>query len=233
MRAAWSVVLGVRVRDASARRPLRRAIRSAYDLVHAGFAIPIGVVPVLVRASPPARRARGPDQAGRPSGRTGGRAGWGMVLGILGLPAWRPPRDPVAVSAAQLCGRPEGAAELTAWRRRGWEWEREVSSTLALVFEIGSSLREARTRQGLDFNEMESRTKVRAKYLRALEEEQFDQLPGHTYMKGFLRIYADASGLDGRLYVDEYNSRYITGDDDQAPPDAARHLVGTAPPTAA
>jgi cytoskeleton protein RodZ len=83
------------------------------------------------------------------------------------------------------------------------------------VFDIGSSLREARTRQGLDFNEMEYRTKVRAKYLRALEAEQFDQLPGHTYIKGFLRTYADSLGLDGQLYVDEYNSRYVTGEDEQ------------------
>ncbi|MGL6278889.1 MAG: helix-turn-helix domain-containing protein, partial [Gaiella sp.] len=42
----------------------------------------------------------------------------------------------------------------------------------------------------------------------------FDQLPGHTYTKGFLRVYADALGLDGDLYVDEYNSRYVSGDDD-------------------
>ncbi len=82
------------------------------------------------------------------------------------------------------------------------------------VFDIGSSLREARTRQGLDFNEMEFRTKVRAKYLRALEAEQFDQLPGHTYIKGFLRTYADALGMDGQLYVDEYNSRYVAGEDE-------------------
>jgi hypothetical protein len=82
------------------------------------------------------------------------------------------------------------------------------------VFDIGSSLREARTRQGLDFNEMEFRTKVRAKYLRALEAEQFDQLPGHTYIKGFLRTYADSLGMDGQLYVDEYNSRYVAGDEE-------------------
>jgi Helix-turn-helix domain len=82
------------------------------------------------------------------------------------------------------------------------------------VFEIGSSLREARTRQGLDFNEMEFRTKVRAKYLRALEEERFDQLPAHTYIKGFLRTYADALGMDGQLYVDEYNSRYVAGEEE-------------------
>jgi hypothetical protein len=82
------------------------------------------------------------------------------------------------------------------------------------VFDIGSSLREARMRQGLDFNEMEFRTKVRAKYLRALEEERFDQLPAHTYIKGFLRTYADSLGMDGQLYVDEYNSRYIAGEDE-------------------
>ena len=90
------------------------------------------------------------------------------------------------------------------------------------MFEIGSSLREARTRQGLDINEMEFRTKVRAKYLRALEAEQFDQLPGHTYIKGFLRTYADSLGMDGQLYVDEYNSRYVAGRGRAAAPDAAR-----------
>ena len=83
------------------------------------------------------------------------------------------------------------------------------------MFDIGSSLREARTRQGLDLNEMEFRTKVRAKYLRALEADQFDQLPGHTYIKGFLRTYADSLGMDGQLYVDEYNSRYVAGEEDQ------------------
>jgi cytoskeleton protein RodZ len=84
------------------------------------------------------------------------------------------------------------------------------------MFEIGASLREARTRQGLDFPELEVRTKVRAKYLRLLEEEQFDQLPAHTYIKGFLRAYADTLGLDGQLYVDEYNSRFVGGDDENA-----------------
>ncbi len=79
------------------------------------------------------------------------------------------------------------------------------------MFEIGSSLREARVRQHLEFEELEERTKVRAKYLRYLEEERFEQLPGHAYTKGFLQVYADALGLDGRLYVEEYNLRYVLG----------------------
>ena len=77
------------------------------------------------------------------------------------------------------------------------------------MFELGTSLREARTRQGLDLPQAELATKIRAKYLRALEEEQFDALPAETYVKGFLRAYADFLGLDGQLYVDEYESRFV------------------------
>ena len=77
------------------------------------------------------------------------------------------------------------------------------------MFEIGNSLREARVRQGLDFPQVELATKIRAKYMRALEDEQFEILPSETYVKGFLRSYAEYLGLDGQLYVDEYNSRYV------------------------
>ena len=82
------------------------------------------------------------------------------------------------------------------------------------MFEIGNSLREARLRQHLDFPELEQATKIRGKYLRALEDEQFDVLPAQTYVKGFLRSYAEYLGLDGQLYVDEYNSRFVVGEED-------------------
>ena len=82
------------------------------------------------------------------------------------------------------------------------------------MFEIGSSLREARLRQALDLPEVEQATKIRAKYLRALEDEEFDQLPAQTYVKGFLRSYAEYLGLDGQLYVDEFNSRYVVDGDE-------------------
>src|SRR5512133_3645174 len=80
------------------------------------------------------------------------------------------------------------------------------------MFEIGNSLREARLRQHLDFPEIEQATKIRGKYLRALEDEQFEILPAQTYVKGFLRSYAEYLGLDGQLYVDEFNSRYVRGE---------------------
>jgi cytoskeleton protein RodZ len=76
------------------------------------------------------------------------------------------------------------------------------------MFEIGSALREARERKGLSFPQVEEATKIRARYVRALEEEDFGVLPGATYTKGFLRAYADYLGLDGHLFIDEFNSRY-------------------------
>jgi cytoskeletal protein RodZ len=85
------------------------------------------------------------------------------------------------------------------------------------MFEIGNSLHEARVRQGVSLATAEIATKIRAKYLKALEEEQFDALPAQPYVKGFLRTYADFLGLDGQLYVDEYNSRFVSGEEEGRP----------------
>src|SRR5437868_507001 len=85
------------------------------------------------------------------------------------------------------------------------------------MFEIGSSLREARTRRQIGIAQVEQATKIRGKYLRALEEEQFALLPAQTYVKGFLRTYAEYLGLDGQLYVDEFNSRFVSGGDEHEP----------------
>jgi Helix-turn-helix domain len=90
------------------------------------------------------------------------------------------------------------------------------------VFEIGNSLREARVRQRLEHRDVELGTKIRARYIRALEEEEFATLPGDTYIRGFLRTYADYLGLDGQIYVDEYSSRYAADGRDERPPDRAR-----------
>jgi Helix-turn-helix domain len=90
------------------------------------------------------------------------------------------------------------------------------------MFEIGNSLREARVRQGLDYPQVELATKIRAKYIRALEEEEFAVLPSGTYIKGFMRSYAEFLGLDGQLYVDEYNSRHVVEGFDDMPQRRAR-----------
>jgi cytoskeletal protein RodZ len=74
--------------------------------------------------------------------------------------------------------------------------------------EIGPTLREARMRARIDISEVEAETKIRAKYLRALENEEWDLLPGPTFVKSFLRTYADALGLDSRALVEEYKLRH-------------------------
>ena len=96
------------------------------------------------------------------------------------------------------------------------------------MFEIGNSLREARLRQNLDFPRIEEGTKIRGKYIQALEAERFEVLPGDTYVKGFLRTYAEYLGLDGQLYVDEYNSRFASVEEPMTPstpPTRPRHRV--------
>ena len=57
-------------------------------------------------------------------------------------------------------------------------------------------------------SQVESATKIRAKYLRALENEEWDALPGPTYVKTFLRTYAEYLGIDARSLVEEYKLRY-------------------------
>ena len=63
-------------------------------------------------------------------------------------------------------------------------------------------------RARIDISEIEAETKIRAKYLRALENEEWDLLPGPTFVKTFLRSYADYLGLDSRLLVEEYKLRH-------------------------
>jgi cytoskeleton protein RodZ len=79
--------------------------------------------------------------------------------------------------------------------------------------EIGSLLRETRIRNKIDITTVEDATKIRAKYLRALENEEWKVLPGPTYVKTFLRTYAQFLGLDPHLLVDEYSARFEEPED--------------------
>jgi cytoskeleton protein RodZ len=74
--------------------------------------------------------------------------------------------------------------------------------------DIGETLREARMRRRIDMAEVEAATKIRAKYLRALENEEWSLLPGPTFVKTFLRTYAEYLELDARSLVEEYKQRF-------------------------
>jgi cytoskeleton protein RodZ len=88
--------------------------------------------------------------------------------------------------------------------------------------DIGSTLRETRMRDRIDISEVEAQTKIRAKYLRAIENEEWDLLPGPIYAKSFLRTYGDYLGLDSRALVDEFRRRYEGPADHDIRPIASR-----------
>jgi hypothetical protein len=75
---------------------------------------------------------------------------------------------------------------------------------------IGEVLKSARARHGLDIRTVEERTKIRTKYLRALEAEDWGTLPSPAYARGFLRTYAQLLGLDADALVDEYRRQVET-----------------------
>ncbi|MBA2346767.1 MAG: helix-turn-helix domain-containing protein [Solirubrobacterales bacterium] len=93
--------------------------------------------------------------------------------------------------------------------------------------EIGATLRDARMRARIDIAEIEQATKIRAKYLRALENEEWELLPGPTFVKTFLRTYAEALGLDAKLLVDEYKLRHERLADSELRPIAPRSTPST------
>lgn len=70
--------------------------------------------------------------------------------------------------------------------------------------EIGTTLREARIRRKIDLADIEQQTKIRVRYLRALENEEWDLLPGPTYTRSFIRTYGIALGLDGERLADDF-----------------------------
>jgi cytoskeleton protein RodZ len=80
--------------------------------------------------------------------------------------------------------------------------------------EIGEILRERRMALKIDVHDVEEATKIRAKYLRALENEEYNLLPGNAYVKSFLRTYAEYLELDSRALVDQYRAQGPPQDDD-------------------
>jgi len=75
--------------------------------------------------------------------------------------------------------------------------------------ELGQVLREARETKGVSLAEAEEATKIRQKYLQALEEGDYSVLPPSVYVRGFLRNYANYLGLDPEHVIHLYQ---------QAPP---------------
>src|SRR3954454_825851 len=101
-----------------------------------------------------------------------------------------------------------------------------------MASEIGQALREARIGRGIELSEVEQETKIRAGYLRAIEEERWDLLPGDPYTRGFLRTYAEFLELDADALVAAYKSRVAPVEEPTPLPETMlpqRGLAGRAP----
>jgi cytoskeletal protein RodZ len=82
------------------------------------------------------------------------------------------------------------------------------------VSQIGDILREARVHRGLSIRDVSDVTRIRTKYLEALEQDDFEVIPGSTFVKAYLRTYANLLRLDADAIVDEYRYMYERVDDD-------------------
>jgi cytoskeleton protein RodZ len=69
---------------------------------------------------------------------------------------------------------------------------------------VGTILRRTRTRHEIELSEVEAATRIRCRYLRAIEDEEWDVLPAGVYRRGFIRTYASFLGLDGERLVEDY-----------------------------
>jgi hypothetical protein len=84
---------------------------------------------------------------------------------------------------------------------------------------IGAILRQARAKREIDLTDVEAATRIRLKYLRAIEAEEWDALPESVYARGFIRAYAAFLGLDGERIAEEYR-REVEGEVARLPADA-------------
>lgn len=94
------------------------------------------------------------------------------------------------------------------------------------MFEIGNTLREARVRRTLTLQQVEEDIKIRVKYVQAMENEDWDVMPGVTYVKGFLRTYSKYLGLDPDVIIDEFRSRGMVPSQEHHEPFGGSSVIG-------
>ena len=170
--------------------------------IHAGFAVPVAAVLAIAAHSSCSRRAR--RRLERTLGRAGGR------------------RTARVGRGARL------ARALPRADRRRSRWPSMRSSTTALV--VNSRLPCSRSAtasarlvcgRASTFRRSSKRRRFVASTCARSRRSSSTCCPAQTYVKGFLRSYADYLGLDGQLYVDEFNSRYVRGELEEDPEEQA------------
>lgn len=94
--------------------------------------------------------------------------------------------------------------------------------------DIGRRLKAKREELGLTVDQVQAETKIRRRYLEALEAGKEGPIPGDVYVKGFLRFYANFLGLDGQAMVAEYRQwKESLADEEESEP-VAHAQIGRA-----
>jgi cytoskeletal protein RodZ len=88
---------------------------------------------------------------------------------------------------------------------------------------IGKVLHRARTERGIELTEVERVTKIRTKFLQAMERDQWEELPGPAYARGFLATYASFLDLDEQELVERYRETVESGDSAEPIPSSVIH----------
>jgi hypothetical protein len=100
--------------------------------------------------------------------------------------------------------------------------------------QVGAILRQARNRRNIELPEVEAATRIRLRYLRAIESEDWEVLPGGVYTRGFIRTYAAFLGLDGERLAEDYRASVEGAQAATGVPEAAttatRRAGGPKPP---
>ncbi len=73
---------------------------------------------------------------------------------------------------------------------------------------IGEELKNKREEKGLSIYDVENQTKIKASFIEAIENENFDKIPGRVYVKGFIKNYAKFLDLDHTLYLQKVNQLF-------------------------
>lgn len=82
---------------------------------------------------------------------------------------------------------------------------------------VGSDLRRARTRREIELSEVEEATRIRVRFLEAIEREEWEVLPGGVYTRGFIRTYGAYLGMDGDRLARDYREQ-VEGGGEGGPP---------------
>lgn len=90
---------------------------------------------------------------------------------------------------------------------------------------LGQELREEREERHISIEEIASATKIVPRYLEAIEADHLDIMPGEFFIKGIIRTYARAIGLDGEIVLAKYKAAGLIGE-----PEHKRHLLSRSEP---